>query len=134
MKSSTSFRLVFVVALGATLLACAKREPDSQASMEAASAPAAAEVRLPEARLSAGGAVADALRKDQAATDPSQLTSSAATYTDAQRKFIRTAQANFRVKDVYQAALAIELWLSASPSRSVLMAAAEAELARRGQR
>ena len=35
---------------------------------------------------------------------------------------------------VAQAALAIELWLSASPSRSVLMAAAEAELARRGQR
>ena len=108
MKSSTSFRLVFVVALGATLLACAKREPDSQASMEAASAPAAAEVRLPEARLSAGGADADARREDQAVTEPSQLTSSAATYTDAQRKFIRTAQANFRVKDVYQAALAIE--------------------------
>jgi len=35
---------------------------------------------------------------------------------------------------VAQAALAIELWLSASPSRSVLMAAAEAELAVRGQR
>jgi len=33
---------------------------------------------------------------------------------------------------VAQAALAIELWLSASPSRSVLRAAAEAELATRG--
>ncbi len=35
---------------------------------------------------------------------------------------------------VAQAALAIELWLSASPSRSVLLAAAKAELAARGQR
>ncbi|HZV38267.1 MAG TPA: DUF4349 domain-containing protein, partial [Pseudoxanthomonas sp.] len=37
-----------------------------------------------------------------------QLASSAATYTDAQRKFIRTAHAEFKVKDVYQSALAIE--------------------------
>lgn len=107
MKSSTPFRLAFVLALGATLLACAKQESASQASMEAVSAPAAP-AELPEARLSAvGGADAGAQREDQA-TDASQLTSSAATYSDAQRKFIRTAQANFRVQDVYQAALAIE--------------------------
>lgn len=37
-----------------------------------------------------------------------QLTSSAATYIDGERKFIRTASANFRVKDVYQSANAIE--------------------------
>ena len=37
-----------------------------------------------------------------------QLSSSAATHTDAQRKFIRTAHAEFKVKDVYQSALAIE--------------------------
>lgn len=107
MKSSTSFRFAFVLALGAALLACAKKESESQASMEAAS-PAAAPAVLPEARLSAaGGADSDAQREEQA-PDASQLTSSAATYTDAQRKFIRTAQANFRVKDVYEAALAIE--------------------------
>ncbi|HEY3252954.1 MAG TPA: hypothetical protein VGJ91_03365, partial [Polyangiaceae bacterium] len=35
---------------------------------------------------------------------------------------------------VAQAALAIELWLSVSPSRPVLLAAAQAELAARGQR
>jgi len=35
---------------------------------------------------------------------------------------------------VEQAALAIELWLSLSPSRSVLLAAAQAELAERGKR
>lgn len=42
------------------------------------------------------------------APEPAQLTSSAATYSDPQRKFIRTAQARFRVKDVYKSALTIE--------------------------
>jgi hypothetical protein len=37
-----------------------------------------------------------------------QLTSGAATYTDGERKFIRTASANFRVKDVYLSANTIE--------------------------
>jgi Domain of unknown function (DUF4349) len=37
-----------------------------------------------------------------------QVSSSAATFDDGQRKFIRTAQAQFRVKDVYSSALAIE--------------------------
>ena len=58
------------------------------------------------AAADAGGA-AESKVASQAPTD-AQLTSSAATYTDAQRKFIRTAQAKFRVKDVYQSALAIE--------------------------
>ena len=107
MKSSTSFRVAFVLALGATLLACAKQEPDRQAAMETASAPAASP-GLPEARLSAAGGADSSVQDEDQGPDASQLTSSAATYTDAQRKFIRTAQANFRVKDVYQAALAIE--------------------------
>lgn len=40
--------------------------------------------------------------------DAAQVSSSAATFDDGQRKFIRTAQAQFRVKDVYTSALAIE--------------------------
>lgn len=40
--------------------------------------------------------------------DAGQVSSSAATYKDAKRKFIRNAQAQFRVKDVYRSALAIE--------------------------
>ena len=40
--------------------------------------------------------------------DIGQVSSSAATYKDAKRKFIRNAQAQFRVKDVYRSALAIE--------------------------
>lgn len=103
MKSSTSFRLAFVVALGVGLLACAKKESsESQASMEAASAPASAAAVASDA---AGGMASRATSQVDSDT---QLSSSAATYTDAQRKFIRTAQANFRVKDVYEAALAIE--------------------------
>lgn len=107
MKSSTSFRIAFAVALGATLLACAKQESDHPAVMETISAPAAPS-GLPEARLSAAGGADSVVQDEDQVPDTSQLTSSAATYSDAQRKFIRTAQANFRVKDVYQAALAIE--------------------------
>ena len=47
-------------------------------------------------------------RDSSAGPSEAQLAASAATYSDAQRKFIRTAQARFRVKDVYQSALAIE--------------------------
>ncbi|UUZ55283.1 DUF4349 domain-containing protein [Massilia sp. H-1] len=42
------------------------------------------------------------------ATTAQQMASSAATYVDSQRKFIRTASARFLVKDVYVAALGIE--------------------------
>ncbi len=37
-----------------------------------------------------------------------QMTSSATSYVDGERKFVRTANAAFRVKDVYQSAIAIE--------------------------
>jgi hypothetical protein len=40
--------------------------------------------------------------------DAAQVSSSASTYKDGERKFIRTAQAQFRVKDVYGSSLAIE--------------------------
>ena len=40
--------------------------------------------------------------------DPSQVASDVATQVDPQRRFIRTAQAQFQVKDVYRTALAIE--------------------------
>ena len=48
----------------------------------------------------------------QAGSEPpvsvQQLISSAASYVDSERKFVRTADAEFRVKDVYQSAIAIE--------------------------
>lgn len=61
-----------------------------------------------EAAADAGGAAESPPQAVSQAPTDAQLTSSAATYSDTQRKFIRTAQAKFRVKDVYQSALAIE--------------------------
>ncbi|KAF1709078.1 DUF4349 domain-containing protein [Pseudoxanthomonas sacheonensis] len=118
MRSRHLFRVTLCTSLIVLLIACSKREQAAEASMDsAASAPAAAPAMVTEAAV---GAAAPApaerrLREDASADAPStapptqaQLSSSAATYTDAQRKFIRTAQASFRVKDVYQSALAIE--------------------------
>ncbi|RZA37457.1 MAG: DUF4349 domain-containing protein [Lysobacteraceae bacterium] len=98
MRTHHPIRIAMCAALFAGLIACAKHEQAAEASMEAASPATAA--------ADAGGA-AESRMASQAPTE-AQLTSSAATYTDAQRKFIRTAQAKFRVRDVYQSALAIE--------------------------
>ena len=84
------------------MIACAKHEQAADTAMEA---PAAESV----AAAAATDTGAEPKSVDQSSgVSQAQLTSSAATYTDAQRKFIRTAQAKFRVKDVYQSALAIE--------------------------
>lgn len=102
MQSHRLTHAVLCLALVAGLIACSKREQAAEASMDAASPPSAVAV----------SADASARLQEEAPTSEptteSQLVSSAATYTDAQRKFIRTAQARFRVKDVYQSALAIE--------------------------
>ncbi len=97
----------------------AQRLDIPQAKME--SAPASAPMPAREAAKASdadasdkvsNGAVSQVDRMEQVETDTrataAQLSSSAAVYTDAQRRFIRTAQANFRVKDVYRSALAIE--------------------------
>lgn len=104
MQSHRLTHAVLCLALAAGLIACSKREQAAEVSMEAASPPA------PAAAPADAGAAAR-LREEAPASEPtteSQVVSSAAGYTDAQRKFIRTAQAQFRVKDVYQSALAIE--------------------------
>jgi hypothetical protein len=103
MQSHRLTKVVLCLALAAGLIACSKREQAAEASMDAAPPP-------PAAAPAVAGAAAR-LQEEAPASEPtseSQLVSSAATYTDAQRKFIRTAQAQFRVKDVYQSALAIE--------------------------
>lgn len=86
---------------------CAKHESTADADASAgAPAPetAASGVSMEAAPAPAQEAAVDA----NAAPNTTQLASSAATYTDAQRKFIRTARAEFQVKDVYRSALAIE--------------------------
>jgi Domain of unknown function (DUF4349) len=63
--------------------------------------------RMPAAAPAPGATATNAVEEDTSAT-VEQVASSAAVYTDAQRKFIRTAQAEFRVDDVYKSALSIE--------------------------
>jgi hypothetical protein len=100
METRNLIRVALCSTLIAGLIACAKHEQAAETSMEVAS-PAA-----PAVAADAGGAAEKSV-STQGATE-AQLVSSAITYTDAQRKFIRTGQARFRVKDVYQSALAIE--------------------------
>ncbi len=125
-KTRTAVAIAILLPL--TFGGCAKESEyaAAEASFEAAEADAAAgmaepmeevssqRAESPQTRLNAS---ADAAAKPMApaediATDtrptPDQLTSSAATYEDGRRRFVRTAQAQFRVKDVYRSALAIE--------------------------
>ena len=105
MQTRHPIRIALCAALIAGLLGCSRQEQAAEASMDAASAPASEATDAGAAFKQGAQAGAQA---DAATASESQLVSSAATYTDAQRKFIRTAQATFRVKDVYQSALAIE--------------------------
>lgn len=104
------------LALLLTVAACSKKEsvtpaPAPLAREEAAAAPemkatgrigeVAAAPAAPPSADSAASSVTNT-------TVEQQMGSSAATYTDGERKFIRTANANFAVKDVYVAALGIE--------------------------
>ena len=74
---------------------------------DAAAAPGTAEAAKIATATDADGGADNAVETDTHA-DASQLTSSANSYRDAQRKFIRTAKSEFRVKDVYGSAMAIE--------------------------
>lgn len=123
-----------IAALSFSLVACGKRESASAeyatrqvadksmaGSAMPASAPAAPPMEAAADMVGASDAAADGLAEEKVArreaedvvetrttVDGSQLSSSAAVYKDGERKFIRTAQAQFRVKDVYDSALAIE--------------------------
>lgn len=97
MASKNLARMACCAAVIISLAACSKGEHAAESAMsESAMQSATVEVAAPSAPAAA------------AVPSESQLISSTATYTDAQRKFIRTAQVKFRVKDVYQSALAIE--------------------------
>lgn len=83
-----------------TLAAC------SQQQHESADAPMT-ESTVESAAMDAAPSSAPVAKAD-VANAAAQLDSSAATYTDDQRQFIRTANVEFRVRDVYRSALAIE--------------------------
>lgn len=107
-------------ALVVALAGCSKAEQTSAdaASESAAYAGAPAEggvakdapmAPASQARADAAAEVDGFLNKEaEEQVTAEQLTSSATSYVDGERKFVRTANANFRVKDVYQSAIAIE--------------------------
>jgi hypothetical protein len=96
--------------------ATAASVPGAAANRSAEAAPVAAPVEslppIPEPQPVEDAAPSAPEQEAQIETDTSpraaDLSSSAATYRDGKRKFIRTAQAQFRVKDVYRSALSIE--------------------------
>ncbi|MDQ3056872.1 MAG: DUF4349 domain-containing protein [Pseudomonadota bacterium] len=114
MQATQRSRLILPLLVFAMATACSRPEAESDTST----------VGLEEAAQTTAGAAADSARGASSAAPASppaepnivsdfrpttdQVASSANTYTDARRKFIRTAQANFRVRDVYKSALAIE--------------------------
>lgn len=102
------------VALSIAIVGCAKKE---QSSAEQAAMADAVPAAAPDGRMAAAPAAKVAASKREeaeadtdvtSATVAQQMGSSSATYTDSERKFIRTAKARFGVKDVYVSALAIE--------------------------
>jgi hypothetical protein len=100
--------LLLLVGLSACSRSSQQASPAAEASMAAGADVAQGDGDATRARAAAAPAAdAVAVEEDHGAT-AEQVASSAATYTDAQRKFIRTAQAEFRVDDVYRSALAIE--------------------------
>lgn len=106
-------------ALVVVLAACSKTEEaatDVASSEKAAYAGAPAEAAADDAAMASSPALREVSAEADAAFEEAskqqvtseQITSSATSYEDGQRKFVRTANANFRVKDVYQSAIAIE--------------------------
>lgn len=108
--------IALAAAIALALAACSKHAPEAESAADADAAVAAAEAPAapPAPEPVVGGSqmkrAFEPTRQVDADAAPTaqQLASSAATYTDAQRKFIRTARAQFRVADVYRSALAIE--------------------------
>lgn len=109
MLTNRMSRAVIPLTMLVLVASCSRHEmAPADAEVAAESAPAMAE--------SAADAAAPALRQQNVAAPvpqgpgvaASQLASDVMAQTDPQRRFIRTAMADFQVKDVYRTALAIE--------------------------
>ncbi|HNV83000.1 MAG TPA: DUF4349 domain-containing protein [Arenimonas sp.] len=116
-------RKIMLVLLSAVLLvilaACSKSQEssadvaatDAAASSDAVVAETANFAAAPPAPEAASRARSDDGMMDKSSEEKvtaDHLVSSATSYVDGERKFVRTASADFRVKDVYQSAIAIE--------------------------
>lgn len=87
----------------------AEMSPSLKASTPPPPPPPATEAAAPAAAAPQANASGDATQgKLTSASPASQMSSGAASGSDGERKFIRTARASFEVKDVYAAALGIE--------------------------
>jgi hypothetical protein len=108
-------RTVCFLMLLTLIVACSKREMAEPDAASAAESRADAGTAIMAEAPPEGVAAAAVPQKSVASpalqgpgVDPSQMASDAAIQVDPQRRFIRTAQAQFQVKDVYRTALAIE--------------------------
>lgn len=111
MDLKTVTRAAGCVALIVAVAACSKKEepissPQAPLLEERSAAPMA-EAAPPPPPVATAPVAADSSAVT-AATPSQQMGSSATTYVDGERKFIRTAGARFAVKDVYAAAIGIE--------------------------
>lgn len=105
-------RLLVAVALLTMLVGCTRQPSTAEAPAQAASSMDGMMATRAEAAAGAPApALAEKMQDDavqRPGVDAAQVASSAVTATDPRRRFVRTAQATFQVKDVYAATLAIE--------------------------
>lgn len=116
MRLHRMYCVVPLLALSILIVACSKREmaevdatAAAESSAEAAAAPMMAEAASDDfAAAAAPQTSMEAPAMQGPGVDPSQMASDVASQVDPQRRFIRTAQAQFQVMDVYRTALAVE--------------------------
>ena len=106
MRTNRMSRAAFPLIVLLLAASCSRHERAADAGATAESAPAMGESAAVAAAVAPQNREAPMLQGP--GVDPSQVASDVATQVDPQRRFIRTAQAQFQVKDVYRTALAIE--------------------------
>lgn len=115
MHTRSSLRTTLLVAALFVLIACSRQDDQTSEGKAGAVANDSAMAEMATQSVAPASAPARALSPPPSGVAPEQdrpvagqVMSSVSTYTDAQRKFIRAAQARFGVTDVYASALAIE--------------------------
>ena len=108
MRTNRMSRAAFPLIVLLLAASCSRHERAADADATAESAPAMGESAAVAAAVEVAPQNREAPMLQGPGVDPSQVASDVATQVDPQRRFIRTAQAQFQVKDVYRTALAIE--------------------------
>ena len=108
MRTNRMSRAAFPLIVLLLAASCSRHERAADADAIAESAPAMGESAAVAAAVEVAPQNREAPMLQGPGVDPSQVASDVATQVDPRRRFIRTAQAQFQVKDVYRTALAIE--------------------------